>query len=456
MFERLRRKLVTFAGAVGMDRAVAFTVAQRVWMFASAPITLLLVARGLTPTEQGYYYAFASVLGLQILFELGLIAVVIQFASHEMVSLRWGEGARLDGDERALGRLASLLRGASLWYAAAAALTLLVVFPGGAWMFSRRTGTGVSWAIPWLWVVVVSGARLVISPVFAMLEGCGRVASVALLRTTSNIVGTLLMWVALLADWHLYAVPINATVQLFAAACWLVVNHRSTLRQLLVSEQRALSSINWRREVWPMQWRIAVSMVSSYFIYQLFVPVLFAVRGPVEAGQMGMSAAVVTTLTITGLAWVTTKAPRMGALIAKREFSELDSVFFRAFKQSAVVVVAASSLFWVAAWGLRVAGLNLAERVLPPLPLALLVVAGFANHVYSSQAAYLRAHRQEPFVRIAAIMAVLCSGATYFLGVRWGATGMMAGFLSVMLLVGVGGGTRIFQAKRREWHGGFA
>jgi hypothetical protein len=454
MLDRLRRQLFNYARAAGMDRAIAFTVAQRIWMFASAPITLLLVARGLTPTEQGYYYAFASVLGLQILFELGLIAVVIQFASHEMVSLRWGEGSRLDGDERALGRLASLLRGASVWYAAAAALTLLIVFPGGALMFSRRTGTGVSWAIPWLWVVAVSAGRLLVSPIFGMLEGCGRVAPVAGLRTTSNIVGTLLMWAALLDGWRLYAVPINATVQLVGALYWLFIHHRSTIRQLIESNRRAISRIDWRQEVWPMQWRIAVSMVSSYFIYQLFVPVLFAVRGPIEAGQMGMSAAVVTTLTITGLAWVTTKAPRMGALIARREFAELDAVFFRAFKQSAAVVAGTGVVFWAAAWGLRAAGIGLAERLLPPLPLALLVVAGIANHAYSSQAAYLRAHRQEPFVRVAATMAVFCSGATYLLGAQWGATGMMAGFLTIMLLVGVGGGTHIFLAKRREWHGG--
>jgi hypothetical protein len=452
MLERLRTKLLNLARATGMDRAVAFTVAQRIWMLASAPITLLLVARGLSPTEQGYYYAFASVLGLQILFELGLIAVVIQFASHEMVSLRWGESALLEGDERALGRLASLLRGASLWYAAAAALTLAVVLPGGAWMFSRRTGTGVSWAVPWLWVVAVSAGRLVISPVFALIEGCGRVAPVAGLRTTSNIVGTLLMWAALLANWRLYAVPINATVQLVGAVYWLVANHRSTLRQLIASESRALSRIDWRKEVWPMQWRIAVSMVSSYFIYQLFVPVLFAVRGPIEAGQMGMSAAIVNTLTVTGLAWVTTKAPQMGAFIARRDFVALDALFFRAFKQSGVVVVLAGSAFWALALGLHVAGLGLAQRVLPSLPLGLLVLSGFANHVFGSQSAYLRAHRQEPFVRIAAAMAVLCSAAAYVLAAKWGATGMMAGFLAIMLGVGVGGGTHIFQAKRREWH----
>lgn len=452
MFERPRKRLFAFAHAAGVDRAVAFTVAQRVWMFASAPITLLLVARGLTPTEQGYYYAFAGVLGLQILFELGLIAVVIQFASHEMVSLRWADGGRLDGDERALGRLATLLRGATLWYAGAAALTLLVVFPGGAWMFSRRGGADVSWAIPWLWVVLVSGGRLVISPVFATLEGCGRVAQVARLRAIANVVGTLLMWTALLAEWRLYAVPINATVQLVAAAYWLVTQHRTTIAQLTASARRAISRIDWRREVWPMQWRIAVSMVSSYFIYQLFVPVLFSVRGPVEAGQMGMSAAVVNTLTVTGLAWVTTKAPRMGALIARREFSELDTLFFRAFKQSAIVVVMAGGAFWTVGLALHFAGIGLAQRLLPSLPLGLLVLAGFANHVFGSQSAYLRAHRQEPFVKIAVAMAVLCSAATYVLGARWGATGMMAGFLTIMVVVGVGGGTYIFRAKRREWH----
>lgn len=453
MLESSRRRLFVIAQAMGIDRAVAFTVAQRLWMFASAPVTLVLVARGLTPTEQGYYYAFASVLGLQILFELGLIAVVIQFASHEMVSLRWAHGGRLEGDEHALGRLATLLRGATVWYAAAAGLTLLVVFPGGAWMFSRKSGTGVSWVIPWLWVVGVSGARLVISPVFALLEGCGQVAPIARLRTSANVVGTLLMWAALLAKWRLYAVPLNASAQLVGSVYWLLVAHRETIWQLIGSARAAVSRIDWRREVWPMQWRIAVSMVSSYFIYQLFVPVLFSVRGPVEAGQMGMSAAVVNTLTVTGLAWVTTKAPQMGALIAKREFGALDSLFFRAFKQSALVVVLAGGSFWCAAFGLHLAGAGLAQRVLPTLPLGLLVLAGFCNHVFGSQSAYLRAHRQEPFVHIAAMMAILCPPATYFLGARWGATGMMAGFLAIMLVVGVAGGTHVFQTKRREWHG---
>ncbi len=45
--------------------------------------------------------------------------------------------------------------------------------------------------------------------------------------------------------------------------------------------------ISWRREVWPFQWKIAVSWLCDYFIFQLFTPVLFAFRGPVEAGQDG-------------------------------------------------------------------------------------------------------------------------------------------------------------------------
>ena len=37
------------------------------------------------------------------------------------------------------------------------------------------------------------------------------------------------------------------------------------------------------------QWRIAVSWLCSYFTVQVFIPILFALRGPIEAGQMGMS-----------------------------------------------------------------------------------------------------------------------------------------------------------------------
>ena len=62
----------------GVDRPVAYVILGRGWSVLAGPITLYMIASFLTRDEQGYYYTFGSILGLQIFFELGLSYVILQ------------------------------------------------------------------------------------------------------------------------------------------------------------------------------------------------------------------------------------------------------------------------------------------------------------------------------------------------------------------------------------------
>ena len=59
------------------------------------------------------------------------------------------------------------------------------------------------------------------------------------------------------------------------------------------------AQVAWRREILPFQWRISVSWMSGYFIFQLFTPMLFTNQGAVAAnanrGKTAIKAAVVAT-----------------------------------------------------------------------------------------------------------------------------------------------------------------
>ena len=63
---------------LGMDRAVSFTVLARTWNILSGALTIILIAHFVSPTEQGYYYTFASLVSLQVVFELGFSLVILQ------------------------------------------------------------------------------------------------------------------------------------------------------------------------------------------------------------------------------------------------------------------------------------------------------------------------------------------------------------------------------------------
>src|ERR1700721_120552 len=94
---------------LGLDRAVGFTVLARFWSSAAGVVTVALIARFLSPAQQGYYYTFGSLVALQIVFELGFSVVILQTASHEAAHLSFLPGALISGNPPAHSRLASVL-----------------------------------------------------------------------------------------------------------------------------------------------------------------------------------------------------------------------------------------------------------------------------------------------------------------------------------------------------------
>jgi hypothetical protein len=212
--------------------------------------------------------------------------------------------------------------------------------------------------------------------------------------------------------------------------------------------------IGWRAEVWPFQWRIAVSWICGYFIFQLFNPVLFAYRGPVAAGQMGMSLSIAGALTSVAIAWVNTKAAPFGGMIARKDYVQLDKVFFQALRQSVFVCVLGSLVIWLGSVYLHAVGLRLAERMLDPLPLGFLLLSTIINVVVFAESVYLRAHKEEKFLNSSITGAVLVGSSTYFLGKRYGAMGMVSGNLAIAIFLGLGYNTFIFLKYRKLWHQG--
>src|SRR5271170_4668279 len=116
---------------LGLDRAIAFTVLARVWSGSAGVITVLLIARFLSPAEQGYYYTFGSLVALQIVFELGFSIVILQLASHERAHLLIAPDGAITGDPIAHERLASVLQKSVRWYTVMAIIMAGLLIPSG-------------------------------------------------------------------------------------------------------------------------------------------------------------------------------------------------------------------------------------------------------------------------------------------------------------------------------------
>jgi hypothetical protein len=437
---------------VGIDKPIAFTVMARVWASIAGIVTLVLIARFLSPAEQGYYYTFGSLVALQIVFELGFSFVILQVASHERAHVEITADEKVSGDPVAHARLASVLQKAVRWYSSAALLLAIFLIVAGSHFFAthRQSDPSIHWRVPWYATAIAAAITFQVDPVLSFMEGCGYVANIARVRFAQAATGNLLAWIVLISHHGLFTPAMMIMGNVLIACTWLF-RRRRLLRDLLfykVGEHR----IRWGAEVWHFQWRIAVSWLCGYFIFQLYNPVLFAYKGAVAAGQMGMSLSVSAALQSVSISWINTKAAPFGSLIARREFAKLDSIFFRAVRQSFSVCTTGAVVAWCVDWYLNVAHPRLAHRVLDPVSLGILLLTAMLSNLINAEALYLRAHKQEKFLLNSVLGAILVGCSTYFLGKRFGAFGMVTGSLMVGVLMGFPLGTYTFFKYRRLWH----
>jgi O-antigen/teichoic acid export membrane protein len=167
---------------------------------------------------------------------------------------------------------------------------------------------------------------------------------------------------------------------------------------------------------------------------------------------MGMSLTIATALQSVAIAWVNTKAAPFGALVARKEYEQLDRVFFRALRHSIFVYCAGALLVWLGTDYLNAQHVRLAQRVLSPPVLGLLFLATLLNVIVFAQSIYLRAHKQEKYMGGSIVSAILVGLSTYFLGKTYGAAGMVTGYFAIGLLGGIWYSTYLFVKYRREWH----
>lgn len=441
--------------AIGLDRAVGATVLARGWPVLAGVVTIGMIGRYLTPELQGYYFTFGSLIGLQVIVELGLGYAIVQIASHEMAGLAWSVDGRVEGEPRAKRRLQSLLRFSLGWFGAAGLLLTLLLVPLGA-AFLELDGSGAAGmhdaTRAWAWLVPLVACQLVLSAALSLLEGTGQVAHVSTARLAQAVAGSVVLWLGLAAGDGLFALVAQAGAALLAGLAWVAVLHRNFFVDLLASP-RTLPGISWRSEVWPFQWRIAVSWSSGYLTAQLFTPLLFASTGAVAAGQMGLSLQICTALNLLALAWVVAEAPTYGRLMALGQGEAAERLFARSLLLSSAVLLAMVVVLLALCGWLSHRGSPLAERVVPWPLVVWLGVATLTNHVVFAQSYLLRARREDPLM-VMSVVHGLASAALAFLWVPGqGLAGAVAAYAVAAVLVGLPGGTAVYLRKRRSWRG---
>lgn len=438
------------------SKKLGFALGSRIWQTLSGPITIFLIAESFSSEEQGYYYTFGSLVGLQIFLEMGLSFVLAQHTSHLFAHLTWGTGGGPEGDKETRKEFLKFLYSAIKWYGIMTIVFLGSLLPGGFYFLGQHPSpNGISWAFPWFFLVCTSSLNLFITPILAVIEGSGRVQEIARVRLVQGITGSLISWSVLFLGGGLYVIGTNVLVSAFIGIVWMIWKNPRLVQSLLSFREKHRkdpSSFSWKKEIWPMQWRIGISWMSGYFINQLFTPILFHYYGAKSAGRMGMSLSLVNMLGTIAVTWISIQMPTFGLLIAQKNWKELDRIFFKAFRESLAVILLGAMSIVIFFELIQSLGLSIRSRFLPPLQIDLLLGVVILNHITVVLALYLRAHKREPFVWLSLSGAILMGLSTWILGKNFGSLGVLAGALLINILFGVPTSAALWFRLRSLWH----
>ena len=335
-----------------LDAAVIYSSLSKILSGFGGFLTVYLIAKKLTLVEQGYYYTFISVLYIQVFFELGLNSIITQFVAHEKAHLDWKGKDDLVGKEFHLSRLASVLRLCVKYYSYLA-IGLLIVL---------------------------------------MKEVC-------FIRFIQQTVSLLILWVGLIGGMKLYVGGCSSLAG--GVAILIFVSYRYRILFLNIYRKVTIHFINYKKEIFPFQWKVAVGWLSSSLVFQFFNPILFATIGSAAAGQLGMTLSVINGVSSVSMNWIYTKVPNLSKLVSLRDFKELDKSFSKIL--AVLVLLSCMGFIIVALCLIQFNILHIASKLLPMSLFLIMSLSSVFTQITSCWAIYFRCFKKEPFLRVSLI-----------------------------------------------------
>lgn len=450
--------LKSIAGKLGIDKAIAYSSGARMVQGFTGVASMFFISSFLTGVEQGFYFTFGSILALQIFFELGLTGIMTQYVAHEASHLGLDEKREYQGEDKYKSRLASLIHFCVKWYSVLAILVFVFLIIVGFVYFNKygdSQGEEVTWRMPWLLISIATSIQLFISPMTSILTGLGFVKETSKISFFQQCIVPCCTWIGLSCGLKLFVIGIGYLISMLI---WVVLVLRMNLIRVLYNlwKIRITEQVVYMKEIFPYQWKIALSWISGYFIFQLFNPVLFATEGAVVAGQMGMTLSALNAIQSFSFSWLNTKVPLYSRLIALKEYIQLDTIFNKTLRQMVTICTMLLVTFLAFITILRathftIGGTILADRFLDYFPMLLMMIPVFLQQFVNSWATYLRCHKREPFLVNSVVGGLLCVSNALIFGKFFGLYGLTIGYCAITICM-FPWGYWLYYSNKKKWH----
>lgn len=423
------QRLTKLGQRLQLDRPLFYALTAKCWQAVTGPITLMLVLSAFSVAEQGVYYALVNIIGIQAIFELGLLNVLISQAGIEAARISKGDVKDPLAHVLAAQRMGVLIKSSWHWFLMAGLLFVCAGWCFG-WVILSPVKTGLNWWLPLAVVIPIAGMSIAFAPALAILEGAGFRDSIYRFRLVQIVTGSFVVWASLLMGLELWTIVLATCVQTLWAG-YLVFSKHAEFFDRYRKLPKPDDGFSWSRDVVPLQWRVALISVAHYLASQLFVSVVIgrdAAESAVDAGRLGATLTITTAIQMLALTWVQTKFALVSAHHGAGE-REVAGTMWRqtALISTALLCVALATLAALLT-ALPLAGRGWELKFIFPWQLLVLSVGLIANHLLALQSFYVMSRRANPLWIASVAGLLVTASAVWIFGRMYSTSGLVVAY----------------------------
>jgi O-antigen/teichoic acid export membrane protein len=375
-----------------IDKAIVWSVINRSVSIIKGPLSLYFIITFLTPKIQGLWYTFGSLSALTIFAELGFLTIITQFISHEFASMS-EVGGNINGDQTQLSRFFGLIKFSFKFYSIVVPVAIILLAITGSFFF-KSENQNIKWA--WLIYSIAGGIDLLLSLFQAIYAGINKVKESQINALIYTSLSTVITWIMLILNFSIWALVYGNLIGAFIAMFVFYLRGRTFWKQVIRFKSKQKHS--FLKETLPLQAKYAISWISAFFILNILIPTAYKFTTKVEAGQLGITLALIAAIAAISNSLVNAKIPLINMFVAKANYSDLNILFKRIFKQSMILQTVAFLMALIMLIFLGKYQSHLANRFLPLYDIVLLMAAQYPQLTINFLSIYMRAHKEEPLM----------------------------------------------------------
>ncbi|MES2376110.1 MAG: hypothetical protein V4553_06020 [Bacteroidota bacterium] len=429
-----------------LDKYQSTFLLSRIWNLVGYLITFFVVSNFLGRVEQGYYYTLNSLIALQVFFELGFSYVIVQKSSH-LHSL-WVNKPTHDKSCPEYKEASSFFLYIVQWFSCCAFIFIIVLIVVGNSFFSSKTHVNDPLTSIWYFLIVLTALNLILTAVLSFFEGFGKALHIYKIKLFQNIFSQCILWIAIYNGLGLKSIAFSNFTLFVVGIILVLVSFRTDLISLF--KARSSKFVYWVKDLFKYQSKVALSWISGYFQFQLLVPIIFHYRGAIDAGRMGNTFTLVSGITALSLSLIQSKSWEYSSLIAVKNYEGVNKIF----KKNLLQILFASVFIGIGMYALIIIinykGYGIAQKVLPPIPFLLFILATIFNVIIAGIAIYLRAFLEEKLMVVSLSTGLSMILLLLLVTPKYGLLGVSIVYLSCTLFIGLLGAVYILRQKLKS------